>query len=56
MAFPSKNDGVAHIRIGRSLRTWLAGASTDPDASTAGVLGCAYLFLISLADIFDSAR
>jgi hypothetical protein len=39
-----------------SLRTWLAGSSADPDASTAAVLGSIYLLLISLVDIFGYTR
>jgi len=59
MAFVSKYLAVLRISIQRgllaSLRTWLE-PSADPDASAAGVLGCAYLFLISLVDVFDSTR
>jgi hypothetical protein len=39
-----------------SLRAWLAGPSADRDASAVAVLGCTYLLLINLVDIFDYAH
>ena len=39
-----------------SLRKWLAGSSGDPDAGTAAVLGCAYLLLTDLVDIFGDVH
>jgi Glycosyltransferase family 87 len=38
-----------------SLGTWLTRASADPDASAAAILGCTYLLLVSLTDIFGYA-
>jgi hypothetical protein len=35
------------------LLSWLAGCSADPDASPVAVVGCIYLLLISLANIFE---
>jgi hypothetical protein len=35
-----------------SFRRWLTGSSSDPDSSTAAILGCAYLLLVSLADSY----
>jgi hypothetical protein len=59
MVSPSKyyrplEDCSARALLAR-LRTWLVGSSLDPEASPAVVLGCIYLLVISLVDIFDYA-
>ncbi len=47
--------GLGMTRVLVSLRTWLAG-SADPDGNTATVLGCAYLLLTDLVDIFGDVH
>jgi hypothetical protein len=60
MAFPSKyNQPLQNCNawaLLARLRTWLVGSSPDPEASPAAVLGCIYLLLISLVDIFGYSR
>jgi hypothetical protein len=57
MAFSSKYDRPRRsVRaLLARLRMWLAESAPDPEASPASVLGCIYLLLIGLVDIFDYA-
>src|ERR1700761_667971 len=43
-------------RVLAYLRAWLAGSPSDSDASITAVLGCTYLLLTDLVDIFDNAH